>query len=152
MSNVYKNVDNHIENESLIVDEMNSNLNQPNNIYVLNVCTQNDKHVNVNTLPLVKSNHEKEDFADEKSPNLNIEVKRIDDNRNDMNISIENIENNVSSKEKETICASKFKIISSNLAGWTVNNHELRQKLLLSCNPDIICVQETHGDKDKELK
>ncbi len=41
----------------------------------------------------------------------------------------------------------KIKMCSLNLAGWTSNNAELKKEIIMKCEGEIICVQETHLTK-----
>ncbi len=42
-------------------------------------------------------------------------------------------------------------VASLNVTGWTSNNCALRQQILATTKADIICIQETHADRESDI-
>ena len=56
--------------------------------------------------------------------------------------------------ESETLYQNELVICMWNVNGWTQNNCNLRERILMSQNPDIICLTETHliGENKAEIQ
>ncbi len=137
---------------TLNIDECDMYQNVDENVNYIKCGSRQSENTNVVNPENIRVNHHNRNLEnvsiievvpDDISENLTEIVK---DPSDDVHVN-SNLDDSYNTK-----CKSTLKIISSNITGWTENNCDLRQSILINLKADIICIQESHGDDKKDIK